>query len=137
MTRRSYVGQSLFVDELYQTGQALMTTWPKYHRDRGRRQRLFRRKARTILSLACVPQPRIGSFHFHNDSTISLTNRPLALTIVLLQNNGATRTILRNDTYQSTDPFAPDMLTFHDCSFLNHPDASWSEAQFQADLADW
>ncbi|EJT79819.1 hypothetical protein GGTG_04902 [Gaeumannomyces tritici R3-111a-1] len=68
-------------------------------------------------------QPRIGSFQFHDDGTISLTNRPLESTIARLENEGAPRTMPQNATYQATEAYVSDMLTFHDRSFLNHPNA--------------
>jgi len=75
---------------------------------------------RLILSLARVPQPRIGSFEFHNNSTITLTNRPLSCSTIILENDNASRTILRNETYTSTEPFVTDMLIFYDDFFLSN-----------------
>lgn len=118
------------------TGNMLASTWDKERRsDPSRRQRLFRGIARTILSLARVPQSRIGSFRFHDDGTVALTNRPLTSTIVLLENSGAPRTIQQDDTYQCTEAFVSDMLTFHDDSFLSNPNAAYSLKECQAEMA--
>ncbi|KAL7789093.1 hypothetical protein V8C37DRAFT_418059 [Trichoderma ceciliae] len=46
-----------------------------------------------------IPQPNIGSFQFHNNSTITLTNRPLTSTLIMLKNEGAPRTIQRHEIY--------------------------------------
>ena len=105
------------------TGVILDDTWNKYRKEPVRRQNLFRGMARLMLSLARIPQPRIGSFNFHNNGTITLTNRPLPCSIIILENNGAPRTISRNETYTSTEPFVADMLTFHDDFFLANPNA--------------
>ncbi len=106
-----------------ETGEMLSNTWDKKRKDPVRRQTLFRGMVRLILSLACIPQPRIGSFEFHNNGTITLTNRPLPCSVIILENDGASRTISRNETYTSTEPFVSDMLTFHDDFFLSNPNA--------------
>lgn len=106
-----------------ETGEMLSDTWNQQREDPVRRQNLFRGMARLILSLARVPQPRIGAFEFHNNGTITLTNRPLSCSIIILENDGAPRTISRNETYTSTEPFVTDMLTFHDDYFLSNPRA--------------
>ena len=104
-------------------GEELSDTWNRNRKDPVRRQNLFRGMARIILSLARIPQPRIGSFQFHNNGTITLTNRPLLCSVIILENDGASRTISRNETYTSTEPFVADMLTFHDDFFLSNPNA--------------
>ncbi|KAL8420339.1 hypothetical protein RB594_003211 [Gaeumannomyces avenae] len=91
--------------------------------------------ARIILSLARIPQPRIGSFQFHDDGTISLTNRPFTTVLALLENNGAPRVLKSNTTYTCTEPFVSDMLTFHDESFLNNESAADSEETCQMHMA--
>ncbi|KAI1839579.1 hypothetical protein JX266_014210 [Neoarthrinium moseri] len=106
-----------------ETGQMLSNTWGEYHGDPVRRGRLFHGLARLVLSLARVPQPRTGSFQFHQDCTITLSNRPLSCSTMILENNGAPRTIPKDTTYTCTDPFVADMLTFHDGSFLSNPNA--------------
>lgn len=63
------------------TGQMLSDTIGEYRKDPIRRQRVFRGIARIMLSLARVPQPRIGSFQFHDNGSISLTNWPLTCTM--------------------------------------------------------
>jgi len=107
-------------------GEVLSNTWDRHRRDPVRRQKLFRGMARLILSLARIPQPRIGSFQFHNNGTITLSNRPLPCSIIILENEGAPRTISRNETYTCTEPFVSDILTFHDNFFLGNPNAAHS-----------
>jgi hypothetical protein len=94
------------------TGQMLSRTWEKHRNDPFWRQKLFRGIARLILSLACIPQPRIGSFQFHSDG-VTLTNRPLPCSVIILENDGAPRTIQRNETYTCTEPFVVDEKKQH------------------------
>ncbi|KAH8651802.1 hypothetical protein BGZ60DRAFT_497399 [Tricladium varicosporioides] len=116
-------------------GEELSNTWDEHREDPVRRQNLFQGMARVILSLARIPQPRIGSFQFHNNGTITLTNRPLLSSVIILENDGASRTISRNETYTSTEPFVADILTFHDDSFLSNPNAVISMGECLGQMA--
>jgi len=107
-------------------GEMLSDTWDKHRRDPVRRQKLFRGMARLILSLARIPQPRVGSFQFQNNGIIILSNRPLPCSIIILENEGAPRTISRNETYTCTEPLVADILTFHDNFFLSNLNAAHS-----------
>jgi len=89
-----------------------------------------------MLSLARLPQMRIGSFRFNpGDGTVALTNRPLTCSMVLLENDGAPRTMQSSDTYNCTDAFVADMITFHDQRFLNQPNAANSEIDCRGQMA--
>ncbi len=117
------------------TGRMLSDTWEGRRSDQDRRRNLFRGMARVILSLARVPQPRIGSFRFGADGAVTLTNRPLPCCVAILENNGAPRTIPTDETYACTEPFVTDMLTFHDESFLANPNAVFSAADCRGQMA--
>jgi hypothetical protein len=117
------------------TSQMLSNTWGKWREDPARRQNLFRGVARLMLSLARIPQPRIGSFRFHDNGTITLTNRPLTCSIMVLENDGTPRTIPRNNTYLYTEPFVADLFTFHDKRFLSHPNAIFDEKDCYSEMA--
>lgn len=117
------------------TGQMLSNTWETHRNDPIRMQRLFRGMARLILSLASIPQPRIGSFQFHVDGTISLTNRPLHCSTLILENDGARRTIQRNETYTCTEPFVADMLTLHENGFLSNLNAVYDAIDCRGQMA--
>ncbi|KAF4629963.1 hypothetical protein G7Y89_g8178 [Cudoniella acicularis] len=104
-------------------GEELADIWKEHRKDSMRRQNLFRGMARVMLSLARIPQPRIGSFEFHYNGTITLTNRPLPCSVIILENDGAPRTISRNETYTSTEPFVTDMFKFYNDFFLASPNA--------------
>lgn len=117
------------------TGQMLSQTWDSYRHDSSRRQRLFRGMAHIILSLARIPQPRIGSFRFHDDCSVSLTNRPLTSSMIILENEGTPRTVQRLDTYQCTESFVADMITLQDNHFLSNPNAAYDDEDCRGHMA--
>ena len=100
-------------------GEMLSKTWDQYRHDSGRKYRLFHGIARIMLSLAKIPQPRIGSFHFNTtDYTVTLCNRPLMDVTATLESN-ADYTMPRQ-TYQSTESFVGDVLTLFDAHFFSN-----------------
>jgi len=103
------------------TGRMLSETWETLRGDQHRQQRLFRGLSRILISLARVPQPRIGSFLFGTDGTVTLTNRPLLCNVAILENDGAPRTI--DETYSCVEPFVADLLNLHDGHFLANQNA--------------
>ncbi|KAL2174969.1 uncharacterized protein P884DRAFT_207378 [Thermothelomyces heterothallicus CBS 202.75] len=118
-----------------ESGQMLSETWDKYRDDPARRQRLFRGMSKIMLSLARLPQMQIGSFQFNGDGTLMLRNRPLICSMILLENDGAPRTMQMSDTYKCTDAFVADMITFHDQRFLSQPNAVNSEIDCRGQMA--
>ncbi|KAK4044666.1 hypothetical protein C8A01DRAFT_42574 [Parachaetomium inaequale] len=110
------------------TGRMLSDTWAARRHDQARRRTLFRGMARVILSLARVPQFRIGSFRFCTDGTVTLTNRPLPCCVAILENDGAPRTMPQDETYACTEPFVADMLALHDGGFLANRNAMAARA---------
>ncbi|KAI1293136.1 hypothetical protein F5Y03DRAFT_374772 [Xylaria venustula] len=118
-----------------ETGQMLSDTFRMHRGDEARRQKLYRGISRIILSLARVPQARIGSFQLNDSGSVTLSNRPLTYSMMILENDGATRTIPRNDTIHCTDAFVSDMLTFHDHRFLSQPNAVNDESDCRTQMA--
>ncbi|KAI0399314.1 hypothetical protein F4802DRAFT_53801 [Xylaria palmicola] len=118
-----------------ETGQMLSDTFDMYREDTARRQRLFRGISRIIIALARLPQTRIGSFQLNDSGTVTLTNRPLTCSVMILENDGAPRTMPRNNTMSCTDAFVSDMLTFHDHRFLSQPNAVNDESDCRAQMA--
>ncbi|KPM34648.1 hypothetical protein AK830_g11926 [Neonectria ditissima] len=116
-------------------GQMLSNTWNRQRDDVHRRRRLFRGIARAMLSLARTPQPRIGSFQFHDDCCVRLTNRPLTCSMMILENDGTPRTIQRTETHSCTESFVSDMLLFHDNRLLTDPNIVYDEADCQGNMA--
>ena len=88
---------------------------------------LFRGVSRIILSLARVPQPRIGAFRFNDDGTISLDSRPVTADMFVLENAGAPRTMQVDTTYSSVGEYVDQLQTFHEQRFLAAPNAAHSE----------
>ncbi|TQN69977.1 hypothetical protein CSHISOI_05534 [Colletotrichum shisoi] len=118
-----------------ETGRMLSDTFDMHREDEARRQRLFRGISRILLSLARVPQQRIGSLCFNNDGTVTLTNRPLSCSMMILENEGAARTMQPDETFACTETFVSDMLTFHDHRFLNQPNAAYDEQDCRGQMA--
>ena len=87
-----------------------------------------------LLYLARIPQARIGSFQFNDNGIITLTNRPLSCSMMILENDGATRTIQRNDTFSCTHAFVSETLTFHDQRFLSQQNAVYSEVDCRGQM---
>ncbi|RKU41349.1 hypothetical protein DL546_001171 [Coniochaeta pulveracea] len=111
-----------------ETGQMLSDSWAECRNDVARRGRLYRGMARIMLSLARIPQRSIGAYRFNtSDSTVTLTNRPLTCSAIIMENSGAPRTIQPRQTYQSVESFTSDMLTLHDNYLLHQPHAVQDE----------
>ncbi|KAK7398606.1 hypothetical protein QQX98_012015 [Neonectria punicea] len=117
------------------TSQMLSITWGKHRSDPARRQRLFRGISRLMLSLARIPQPQISSFRFHDDGTVTLTNRPLTCSMMILENDGTPRTVERSNVYLSTEPFIADLFAFHDKRFISHPNAVYDHKDCRGEMA--
>ncbi|KAM4064891.1 aminoglycoside phosphotransferase [Hirsutella rhossiliensis] len=118
-----------------EVGQMLSNTWGSAQNDDDRRQRLFRGMARIMLSLARVPHLQIGSFRFDPDGSVVLGNRPLTCSMIILENDGALRTMQQSQTYRSTEAFVADMLTLHDDYFLAKPNAVLDDADCHGQMA--
>lgn len=88
-----------------------------------------------MVSLARVPQARIGSFQFHHNGTITLTNRPLMCSMAISENDGATQIIQRNSTFNCSDAYVTAMLDFHDPRFLSQPNAVFNEDDCHTQMA--
>lgn len=116
-------------------GQMLSNTWDSQRGDPNRRKLLFQGMARIILSLARIPQPRIGSFRFHDDCSVALTNRPLTCSMMILENDGTPRVMQGTETYSCTDAFVSDMLALHDNRLLSDPNLVYDEADCRGNMA--
>lgn len=118
-----------------ETGQMLSEAFETCRESERYRERLFRGLSQIILSLARIPHARVGSFQFHNNGTITLTNRPLSCEMMIMENQGAPRVIEKDNTFGSTDAFVSDMITFHDHRFLNEPNAVNDEGDCRGQMA--
>lgn len=100
-------------------GQMLSLTWETHKNNSQRRTRLYQGMTPLIISLARRLDPV--------DGTVTLTNRPLTCTGMILENEGASKAIRPSQMYQTIDSFASDMLMLHDNHFLQHPHAALDE----------
>ncbi|KAG6015203.1 hypothetical protein E4U54_003993 [Claviceps lovelessii] len=121
---RFFTAYMLLEDVSADGSRTLLETWLKHGDDVRRRQNFFRDYAKTIISLARVPQPRIGSFRFHSDGTITLSNRPLTTTLSVLENEGVPRCIPRDRTYTNAELYVSDMLSLHAGRLSKDPNAA-------------
>ncbi|KAI9163527.1 hypothetical protein HJFPF1_05144 [Paramyrothecium foliicola] len=107
--------------------QMLCNTMAEHKEDPERRQNLFRGLTRIMLSLARIPQPRIGSFRFHHDGTVSLSNRYLSCSLALMERDGVPRTTEPDDLHCCTESLVSDMLEMQNRRFLTQPNAVLDE----------
>lgn len=88
-----------------------------------------------MISLARLPQPRIGSWTIDNVCRISLSNRPLLYRLHHLENWIIPTGIPRNRTYTNADSFYLDLLKGHDnrLRYQHNSAHSQVDAQNQAE----
>lgn len=134
-TRHLSAAYMLLEDVGSDRSQMLSNTWDEHREDGSRRRNLFRGIARVMLSLARVPQRRIGSFHFNDDGTITLANRPLMSSIAILENDGTPRALQKGRTYAATDSFVSDVLGFYDKRLATYPNALIDEEHCRGEMA--
>jgi hypothetical protein len=79
----------------------------------------------TMLSLAKKTQSFIGSLRSNDDTSITLTNRPLLCTSSILESEGAPKILAK--TYKTCGHFIDDMLRFREKAFSKQPNAGNDE----------
>lgn len=87
------------------------------------RRNLFRGLSRVILELARIPLPRIGSFTIDQQGYLSLSNRPLNIDVVQLENEQIPLDIPRQTTYERVEPYFSDILNRHERRLRYQPNA--------------
>ncbi|POR35357.1 Aminoglycoside phosphotransferase [Tolypocladium paradoxum] len=118
-----------------EVGHKLSDTWDQQRQDPTRLGTLCRSLARIMLALSRVPQPKIGSFRFNDNGTITLTNRPLKCSTMILESEGTPRTMRINETYACVEPFVADMIRLHDNRLLSNPSATDEEEDCRSQMA--
>ena len=113
----------------------LSESWRTYHHDRDRRINLFRDLSRIMLLFAQLPPPRIGSFTIDDGGILSLTNRPLTLSLHQFENSGIPTNILWNQTYSYVNEYYSDLIELHDQRILHQPNSILDESDGQAQLS--
>ncbi|TQN64691.1 hypothetical protein CSHISOI_10738 [Colletotrichum shisoi] len=116
-------------------GHMLSNTWDAEREDIDKRHNLVQGLAHLLVSLARIPQPRIGSFQFNTDCTISLSNRPLTCSLMLWENASMPRTIQRGSTYPCSDPYVMDLIACQDNVFLSDPNAAYDDEDCRGHMA--
>ncbi|KAL8652565.1 MAG: hypothetical protein Q9210_002609 [Variospora velana] len=116
-------------------GVMLLETWEDQQHDKAKRTNLFRGLSQIMLSLSRIPLPRIGSFTLDDQGVISLTNRPLTLRLHELENEGVPTGIARSDTYTSIEPYALDLLGYHESLLRYRPNTINSKLDCEAQMA--
>lgn len=104
-------------------GQTLSDIWKEKHHDAKLRSNLFHGLARTMLQLACVPLPKIGSFALDKQGYLSLSNRALTVNVMQLKNEDIPVDIPRDTTHSTVDAYIHDLFTLHDARLRHQPNA--------------
>ncbi|KAI1923673.1 hypothetical protein LOZ12_000132 [Ophidiomyces ophidiicola] len=97
---------------------------------------LYRSMSRIILSLAKIPQSRIGSWTIDDGGCIRLSNRPTLRHLFQLENLSISCGIPRNTTYKTTDGLHLDILASHDQRLRSQDNAATNEADARAQAKD-
>ncbi|KAI1933645.1 hypothetical protein LOZ65_000281 [Ophidiomyces ophidiicola] len=97
---------------------------------------LYRSLSKIMLSLAKLPQSRIGSWTMDDDGCIQLSNRPTLRYLFELENMYIPSGISRNTTYTNADSFHLDMLTGHDNRLHGQDNAAFTEINARAQARD-
>jgi hypothetical protein len=105
-------------------GLMLSKSWESLRHDKTRRSNLFKDLPRMILSLRRIPLPYIGAFTMDNKGVVRLANRPLALRLHQLENEGIPTNMKRSTTYTSVEPYLLDILAYHDSRLLHQPNSA-------------
>ncbi|WPH04260.1 Hypothetical protein R9X50_00714900 [Acrodontium crateriforme] len=126
--RRNLPGVGYLIIEYVEKGSMLSETWPEQSDDPKRRENLFRGLSQTLLSLAKIPLPKIGSWTINDSGIIALTNRPLSLLLHEFESHEIPTNIPRDLTYYSIEPWVLDMLACQDSRMRQQPNAIHSDS---------
>lgn len=118
-----------------ENSQMLSNTFSSPHSET-QTQNLYRCMAKIMISLAKIPQPRIGSWTIDNDGHISLSNRPMFCHLNQLENWAIPAGIPRNMTYKSADSLYLDLLTGHDNRLRHQGNAVFSSKDARGQATD-
>ncbi|KAK2763188.1 hypothetical protein FQN54_009824 [Arachnomyces sp. PD_36] len=130
LSEYSYILMDWIEDD---TTQMLSDTFFSPHTD-FQTENLYRDMSRIMISLAKIPQSRIGSWTVNNQGQISLTNRPMFCYLHQLENWSIPTDIPRGMTYASADSLYLDVLGCHDNRLRFQANAAFDEidARLQA-----
>ncbi|PGG97090.1 hypothetical protein GX51_07491 [Blastomyces parvus] len=114
--------------------QMLARTFLKPHTDK-QTENLYRGISKVMISLARIPQPRIGSWTIDDEGRLSLSNRPLFYHLHQLE-NWSVPTIPRNSTYSNADSFYHDSFICHDNRLRYQKNAAFDESDGRKQARD-
>ncbi|RVX74003.1 hypothetical protein B0A52_02893 [Exophiala mesophila] len=118
------MGPYLLIEYIDETrGQRLSDTWEIGRVDPRLRKNLFRGLAQTMLRMARIPFPRIGSLIIDNDGFLRLANRPLTSELQDLESEGIPLDIPRNRTYDTVGAYIDELLHCHDSRLRYQPNS--------------
>ncbi|KAJ5899352.1 hypothetical protein N7495_004096 [Penicillium taxi] len=101
----------------------LAETWEAGRYNPELRKNLFHGLSRTILTMARIPLPKIGSFTLDKSGYLSLSNRPLTLDIQQLENEHIPVDVPRSVTHASIDSYLSDIMHVHENRIRHQPNA--------------
>ncbi|POR34319.1 Uncharacterized protein TPAR_05462 [Tolypocladium paradoxum] len=116
-------------------GKPLADSWMEHRHDPTLRRNLFRGLAAVLIAMRRTPLPRIGSFYFAPDGTVTLSNRPLRIETSMYESEGVPSGMPRDRTYAAAEPFISDFLTFQDNKIKHQPNSMHNEVDGKAQMA--
>lgn len=133
--RQSLLDLGYLVLEYVDDGKMLSESWDEKRFDPERRANLFKGLSRVMLSLAGQPLPRIGSWTLDDRGALSLTNRPLTLTLHQQENRGIPTDMPRHLTYTAAEPYYLDLIACQDSRLRHQPNSIHNEEDGEAQMA--
>lgn len=112
-----------FIDK--DTSTMLSNTWRQQKHDEEKKQHLISQLSCMMLSLARIPQSRIGSLRFNENGSISLASRPLFCANTILEAEGAPK--MEERMYESTGQLLRALYDFRTGAFRSQPNAVYDE----------
>ncbi|KAK2808553.1 hypothetical protein FQN50_004585 [Emmonsiellopsis sp. PD_5] len=135
--RTTFLGHGyLLIDWIEsENAQMLSKTFAMPHTET-QTKNLYRSLSRIMISLAKIPQPRIGSWTINNKGKISLSNRPMFCHLHQLENWAIPTGIPRSMTYTSADSLYLDLLAGHDNRLRYQGNAAFTNEDARAQATD-
>ena len=118
----------LLLEDVKKDGTAMLSnTWQSYRHEPFKRNNLFRDLARIMLAVGSVPMPQIGSLTIDKRGYLQLNNRPLTMTLLMLENEGLNTGIERSNVFSSAIDYGSDLVAFHDRCLRDQPNGITNE----------
>ncbi|EEP76403.1 predicted protein [Uncinocarpus reesii 1704] len=132
LTERGYV----LIDWVGDDGTRILSdTFYKPHTKKQTRN-LYRSLSKIMLSVARIPQRRIGSWCIDDEGRISLSNRPLFSHLHQFENEGVPGGIRPKTTYNNAESLYLDILDSHDNRLREKMNATPDELETRSQAKD-